>query len=72
MGGEAAVSRPLQQSPSFAAQQPCLPKVCGADIELGNFILGLDRYGGTGYHASRALLREIRGLPERSRSRMAA
>jgi len=36
-----------------------LPKLCGADIELGNFILGLDRPGGSGREASRALLREI-------------
>ena len=40
-----------------------LTKVCGADIELSNFILGFDRPGGTGYEASRALLREIDGLP---------
>lgn len=36
-----------------------LPKLCGADIELGNFILGLERSSGTGHEASRALLREI-------------
>ena len=36
-----------------------LPKLCGADIELGNFILGLQRPNGTGELASRALLREI-------------
>ena len=36
-----------------------LPKLCGADIELGNFILGLQRPNGTGDLASRALLREI-------------
>jgi proteasome accessory factor A len=36
-----------------------VPKLCGADIELGNFILGLDCVGGTGRIASRALLREI-------------
>ncbi len=38
-------------------------KLCGADIELGNFILGLERSGGTGHEASRALLAEIRGIP---------
>jgi proteasome accessory factor A len=40
---------------------PRVPKLCGADVELGNFILG--RRGGeegTGGEASRALLREIR------------
>jgi Pup amidohydrolase len=36
-----------------------VPKLCGADIELGNFVLGLERGSGTGREASRALLREI-------------
>jgi len=36
-----------------------VPKLCGADVELGNFVLGLERLNGTGYEASRALLREI-------------
>jgi hypothetical protein len=36
-----------------------LPKLCGADIELGNFVLGAPGVGGTGREASRALLREI-------------
>ena len=36
-----------------------LPKLCGADIELGNFILGLEGTSSTGPEASRALLREI-------------
>jgi hypothetical protein len=40
-----------------------VPKLSGADVELGNFVLGLDRSGGTGAKASRALLREIEGLP---------
>ena len=39
-----------------------LPKLCGADIELGNFILGVERPEGTGAEASRAVLREIVGL----------
>ena len=38
-----------------------LPKLCGADIELGNFVLGLNRIGGTCDVASRILLREIKG-----------
>jgi proteasome accessory factor A len=42
---------------------PPLPKLCGADIELGNFITGMQRSDGTGYEASQALLAEIRGLP---------
>ena len=36
-------------------------KLCGGDIELGNFILGLRSTDGTGREASRALLREMRG-----------
>ena len=39
------------------------PIVCGADIELGNFVRGLDQRGGTGRGASRLLLREIQGYP---------
>ena len=44
-----------------------LPKVCGGDVELANFFEGVDRPGGTGYEASRALLREIPGLPRDTR-----
>ena len=39
-----------------------LPKLCGADIELGNFIQGVDLPGGSGGMASRALLREMPGV----------
>lgn len=42
-----------------------LPKLCGADIELGNFIAGNNQFGGTGFEASHALLAEIEGLPAR-------
>jgi proteasome accessory factor A len=42
-----------------------LPKLCGADIELGNFILGADDPGSTSFAASRALLRQIEGVPAR-------
>jgi proteasome accessory factor A len=42
-----------------ATRSIATPKLCGADIELGNFILGLQRPDGTGDLASRALLREI-------------
>ena len=38
------------------------PKVLGADVELGNFILGDDAPGGTGAAASRRLLDEVRGV----------
>jgi proteasome accessory factor A len=40
-----------------------LPKLVGADVELGNFILGLSRQNGTCDEASRALLREVEGYP---------
>jgi len=40
-----------------------LPKLCGADCELGNFIAGVELPDGTGAEASRAVLREITGLP---------
>jgi len=43
----------------IAGQRDRVPKLCGADVELGNFILGLERLSGTGREASRALLREI-------------
>ena len=41
----------------------CLPKVVGADIELGNAILGLRKQDGTGPEASRLLLRYMEGVP---------
>ena len=41
-----------------------VPKICGADVELGNFIMGLDQPNGTCFQASRALLREIRGISD--------
>ena len=43
---------------------PRLPKLCGGDIELGNFVLGVPGRD-TGAMASRALLAEIDGLPRR-------
>lgn len=43
--------------------QDIVPKLCGADIELGNFISGVAREGGTGREASHRLLQEIDGLP---------
>lgn len=39
-----------------------VPKLCGADIELGNFILGLPGTQRSGRDASQALLQEIRGF----------
>ena len=55
--------RSAQNASGFA-----LPKLCGADIELGNFIVGMERIGGTGYDASHALIAEIKGLPLRPSS----
>ncbi len=53
------------------ARNPCVPKLCGADIELGNFVLGSDRSGlGSGREASQILLREVSkqaGVPIRVR-----
>ena len=43
-----------------------VPKLCGADIELGNFVLGR-RGDRSGAEACRAVLREIEGFPDRSR-----
>ncbi len=39
-----------------------IPKLVGADFELGNFILGLARSQGTGPEASSALIREVDGV----------
>jgi hypothetical protein len=38
-------------------------KLCGADIEVGNFIAGTSGAGGTAPLASRLLLEQIRGFP---------
>ncbi|MGA2173523.1 MAG: proteasome accessory factor PafA2 family protein [Verrucomicrobiota bacterium] len=43
--------------------RPRLPKLCGADFELGNLVLGIDLPKGTGALASHLLLREFDGLP---------
>lgn len=46
-----------------------VPKIHGADVELGNSVLGLRPAAnrqGTGREASRALLREIEGIPHRA------
>jgi len=41
-----------------------LPKLCGTDVEVGNFVLGVERAMGSGAEASRALLREVEGFPQ--------
>ena len=46
-----------------ASEGRLLPKLCGADVELGNFLLGVESAKGTGAIASQLLLREIAGRP---------
>ncbi|SPE55278.1 hypothetical protein SBV1_2130004 [Verrucomicrobia bacterium] len=40
-----------------------VPKLCGADFELGNLVLGVELPKGTGALASHLLLREFAGVP---------
>lgn len=49
-----------------------IPKLCGGDIELGNFVTGADSADGTGNRAALALLRKIRGVSSESRQTGAA
>lgn len=53
---------------SVGSEPLCVPKLCGADIELGNFVLGVNERSGTGRFASRALLSEIEGLSGETRN----
>ncbi len=46
---------------------PRLPKLCGADIELGNFVHGREATPGTESYAVRRLLRQFDGIPTPSR-----
>lgn len=55
----------MNRPPTPDSTASALPTVCGADIELCNWIAGLEQGSGTGCQASRALLAEIRGLPLR-------
>ena len=45
-----------------------IPKLCGGDIELGNFFTGVDSTEGTGSHAAIALLRKVNGIASQSRT----
>jgi Pup amidohydrolase len=47
--------------------QQRVPKLCGADVELGNFIEGIERPQGTGAEACRSVLREINGVTHAQR-----
>ncbi len=51
------------RSPSAEVAKPGLAKLCGADFELGNLVLGMDLPQGTGALASHLLLQEFSGLP---------
>ena len=46
---------------------PNLPKLCGGDIELGNFLTGVESLDGTGNRAAVALLKKINGVSGRTR-----
>lgn len=46
-----------------------VPKLCGADIELGNFLTGEETSQHTAAEASRLLLRQIRGFPKNNGGR---
>ncbi len=58
----------MSQGAVSKSEPRVLPKLCGADTELGNFVVGVERAGGTGYEASRALLAEIEGYPPGQRT----
>jgi proteasome accessory factor A len=45
-----------------------VPKILGSDVELGNFIDGIDTPSGSGAAAARLLLRAIQGIPTRAGS----
>jgi Pup amidohydrolase len=52
-----------QKNSSVTGHSDVAPKILGADVELGNFILGRDQQYGSAAAAARALLREIPGVP---------
>jgi hypothetical protein len=39
-----------------------VPKLCGSDSEMGNFVQGVEAHDGTGHAASRALLEMVDGI----------
>ncbi len=51
-----------------APEERRVPKLVGADFELGNFILGSNAHNGSGAEASRALLAEIDGVAAERRT----
>lgn len=57
------MSQDLVHEPMWIGDLDRVPKVCGGDVELGNFISGVDSVYGTGRMAARLLLNEIHGYP---------
>ena len=59
------MNSPISDASSCAGESADrrLPKLCGADFELGNLVLGVDLPRGSGALASHLLLREFDGLP---------
>jgi proteasome accessory factor A len=53
----------MTQTSNHTEQQARVPKILGADVELGNFVEGIDTKNGTGRTAARLLLRETGGVP---------
>ena len=53
----------MNQRPILKERSRARVKLCGADIELGNFVRGVDLIGGSGHEASGVLLDQIAGLP---------
>jgi len=50
-----------------ALRHTLVPKLCGGDYEVGNFVLGLDSPQGTGSIASRALVEQVDGIAAQQR-----
>ena len=58
-----AIGRPALLPAGFKSNRfGCVPKLCGADVELGNAILGLESTGSTGDAAAEAILKQIRKM----------
>ena len=53
-----------QASARLSRRANAIPKLLGSDVEMGNFILGLDSKTGTGDEASRALMHEVIGVSQ--------
>ena len=61
------MSQFAEESQTTAADRPSqdrVPKICGADVELGNFLRGAESPQGTSSVASRLLLRQVHGIAQ--------